>query len=564
MKAERIEPGRVLSLAPAAGFPGYFVGFDPAGKAGDLYRYAIDRADPLPDFVSHFQPRGVLEASEVVDAQAYVWQTRDWQRPAWNGQVVYEVHLGTFTQEGTYRSAIEKLPYLAALGITALELMPLADFAGERNWGYDGVMPFAPSRAYGRPDDLRALVDACHAQGLCVILDIVFNHLGPEGNFSHAYSSFYFHEGKDNPWGQNFNFDGPHCAPVRALARQNIRYWLEEFRIDGFRMDATHMVHDESRIHLLAETAEEAQRHGGFMIAEDDRNVRSILQARSRGGWGFDGVWADDFHHVIRVSQTRERQHFFRMVEGTLTEIADTIQHGWYYRGQISPFHQAPRGEPCDDFSPQSFVYQISNHDQVGNRLYGDRLHQCISPESYRALSLFLLLTPYTPLLFMGQEWATSAPFFYFTDMSEDLGKKIEEGRKREFLATEMVHDPELLAHMLQPQDREAFVQSKLPWHEIERPRHRRTLELYRAGLKLRKRLFGAVNPPRATWQVEAKGSCVQISYKTPIGEVIVQLDLLGLQLEAEGELLMSSNASSFVGNATIQPGPVTTAVKIG
>ena len=274
---------------------GYFFGLDARGVAGDFYKISIDGAAAIPDFASHFQPEGVFGRSQVVDAGAYEWRTNHWTRPAYAGQVIYECHLGTFTKAGTYLGAIERLDYLVSLGVTALELMPVADWAGDRNWGYDGVMLFAPAHAYGTPDDFRALVDACHQRGLAVILDIVYNHLGPEGNFSHQYSDFFFHEGKDNPWGQNFNLDGANSEPVRAFLRQNIRYWLTEFRIDGFRMDATHMVHDPSPVHLLSEVAGIVHEHGGFIIAEDDRNSREILESREKRGWNFDGLWSDDF-----------------------------------------------------------------------------------------------------------------------------------------------------------------------------------------------------------------------------------------------------------------------------
>ena len=421
----RIErPGRaerVLRLEPM-GEMGYFCGTDPEGEAGDLYKFSIDDGMPIPDFVSHYQPQGVLGPSMVVDAAGHDWQAKDWKRPAWSGQVVYECHIGTFTPEGTFRSAIEKLDHLCSLGITAIEIMPVAEWAGVRGWGYDGVMLFAPHHAYGTPDDFRTLIDACHLRGLAVILDVVFNHLGPEGNFSHQYSDYFFHESKDTQWGQNFNLDGRNSEPVRALLRQNIRYWLEDFRIDGFRMDATHAIHDPSPVHILTEVAAVVHEHGGFIIAEDDRNLRTILEPREKGGWNFDALWSDDFHHTIRVSQTREQQYYFSMFKGTAEEIARTLQDGWFYSGQAMPLTNKARGTPGRDFPPECFVYCISNHDQAGNRLVGERLHHDISPASYRALSLFLCLTPYTPMLFMGQEWGADSPFLYFTDMPDDLG----------------------------------------------------------------------------------------------------------------------------------------------
>ena len=537
---------------------GYFFGIDPKGKAGDLYKFSIDGGDPIPDFVSHYQPEGVFGASMVVDAAAYEWQAKDWKRPAWNGHVIYECHLGTFTPEGTYRAAIAKLDHLVSLGITALEIMPVAEFAGKRNWGYDGVLLFSPTHAYGTPDDFRALIDACHQRGLAVILDVVYNHLGPEGNFSHQYSDFFFHEGKGNPWGQNFNLDGPNSEPVRALLRQNIRYWLDDFRIDGFRMDATHMVHDPSPVHILAEVAAIVHEHGGFITAEDDRNERAILEPREKKGWGFDALWSDDFHHAMRVSQTHENQYFLSMFKGTAPEIAKVLERGWLYSGEYSSFHKKKRGTPGDDFSPQSFVCCISNHDQVGNRFQGERFHVTLKPEAYRALSLFLCLVPYTPLIFMGQEFGASAPFHYFTDMSPELGAKIHEGRKREFLETGLVTDKNLLEQMCGPQEEKTFLESKLDWSELAKGEHAQLLALYRSGLKLRRELFGRKNPPRDKWKVTAEANGVAITYQLDEDKVRVFLRFeAGADPAPEGRLLLRSNAPQFA-NESAAPNPET------
>lgn len=540
---------RTVELDPSKE-SGYFFGIDPDGKVGDLYKFSIDGGDPVPDFVSHYQPEGVFGPSKIVDAESYIWQAKDWTRPKWSGQVVYECHIGTFTPEGTFRSTIEKLDYLRDLGITALEIMPVADFAGMRNWGYDGVMLFAPARAYGTPDDFRALIDACHLRGLAVILDVVFNHLGPEGNFSHQYSSFYFHEGRGNPWGTNFNLDGENSEPVRALLRQNIRYWLDEFRIDGFRMDATNAVHDPSPIHLLAQAADIAHSRGAFIIAEDDRNAREILNPHEEKGWNFDAAWADDFHHVVRVNQTGEQNSYYSMVHGSIDELARTLRQGWLYTGEQCAFHQGPRGGPCDDFPPQSFVYCISNHDQIGNRLLGDRFHQAIDPAAYRALSLFLCLVPYTPMLFMGQEWGASTPFHYFTDMPEKTGVLITAGRAREYLENGYGNKSEISAKASDPQNIETFQRSKLNWSEIDLDQHRQLLDLYRAGLKLRRELFGSTNPPRDCWQVQSQADGVSIKYQLKDRSVSVTLNLkpVAEHSSASHTILLRSNSPEFSG----------------
>ena len=550
---------RSLELAPGAE-PGYFSGNDPEGKAGDLYKYVIDDAAAVPDFLSHYQPRGVMGPSMVMDSTKYAWKCKGWQRPPWRGHVIYECHIGTFSPEGTYLSTVKKLDHLRDLGITAVEFMPIAQSPGTRGWGYDGVMLYAPYHAYGTPDEFRELVDECHLRGLAVILDTVFNHLGPEGNFSHQVSDFFFHQGRDNPWGQNFNLDGENAEPVRTMLRQNIEYWLKEFRVDGFRMDATHMVHDESAVHLLAECAEIAHRYGGYMIAEDDRNSRMLLEPMEKGGWNFDALWSDDYHHVMRVSQTGEQQHFYSMVKGTVDEMVTVLRDGWLYSGQRSEFHQAPRGTLGADLEPEHFVFCISNHDQAGNRLLGDRFHHGIETPNYRALSLFHCLIPYTPLFFMGQEWGSSSPFFYFTDMSEELGILVAEGRRKDFLSSNFARDENELAMMSHPQEIVTFQRSKLDWAELEGEEHQRHLRLHRDALKLRRELFGAGNPPRRDWSVEKSGDGLVIQYRMQ-GLVSVYLHFYGAApvVPEGGKMLMRSNAREYSGHD--HPGGIETFV---
>jgi maltooligosyltrehalose trehalohydrolase len=540
--------GRKYTLELEAAPDGYFFGLDRQGAPGDLYAFSLDGAAPIPDFASHYQPRGVNGPSMVVDAGSFAWKATDWKRPEFNGQVIYECHIGTLTQQGTYLAAIQALDHIAALGATALEIMPVADWAGKRGWGYDGVLLFAPYHGYGTPDEFRTFIDACHQRGLAVILDTVFNHLGPEGNFSHQYSDYFFYQGKDNPWGQNFNLHGDNSDAVRAMLLHNVRYWLDEFRIDGFRMDATHTIHDPSDVHLLAQASDIVHERGGFMIAEDDRNARSVLDPSDKNGWHFDGLWSDDFHHVMRVSQTGDQRYFYCMFKGSTDEVVSTLQKGWLYTGQVSPFHQHPRGTPADDFPPQCFVYCISNHDQVGNRLLGDRLHQVISPAAYRSVSLFLCLVPETPMLFMGQEWAANTPFLYFTDMPDDLGKAIRDGRRREFLHTQFATEKDI-DQMADPQAEETFTRSKLDWSELDQPEHRRVLHLYQAGLKLRRELFGAVNPPRECWTVRAEDRAVVIRYEFGGRVISVYHHLAGTSRLWPGKIILRSNAVEFGGD---------------
>lgn len=538
---------RILDLSRVES--GYFRCLDPLGQAGDLYTFSVDGDQKIPDFASRFQPEGVFGPSQVIDSTTYSWNSPHWRRPTWGGHVIYELHVGTFTPEGTFRAAMEKLDYLCELGITTVELMPVAAWAGDRNWGYDGVMLFAPSHTYGTPDDLRALVDACHSHGLAIILDIVFNHLGPIGNHSQRFTKFYFHQEKNSPWGRNYDLDGPQSAPVRAFLLQNLKYWLNEFRFDGFRMDATHAVHDESSRHLLAEAAEVVHQADGFIIAEDERNLSSILTPPDHGGWGFDAVWADDFHHSILVSQTQDDEIYHDSYKGGAQELARLLTHGWLFQGEMFPFWKKARGTPCQNLPPASFIYYLSNHDQTGNRIFGEYLHQLISRERYRAVSLFFLLMPYTPMLFMGQEWGTNSSFFYFTDLPGDLGSKIRTYRKQELGHLYWKASKETLDAMPDPQEPRTFINSKLDWNEIEREDHRVLISLYREGLALRRNLFGNVNPSRKNWKVESTENSVSLLYSLKGKKVQVTLLLKSSpkMFDSHAKLLLSSNSSQFL-----------------
>ena len=472
---------RTVPLQPEGG--GYFSGHDEAGSAGDLYRYRLGQSQGWPDPASRWQPAGVHGPSMVVDPRTFQWSDEAWRAPSATELIIYEAHIGTFTAEGTFRGAIERLPHLVALGVNALELMPVGDFPGKRNWGYDGVMLYAPARAYGSPDDLRALVDAAHALGLAVILDVVYNHLGPDGNYSGVYHDDYKNEALKTPWGSALNYA---AAPVRAFFLENAPYWMREFHIDGFRLDATHEIADQSPRHLLAEIAAEIHSLGGFVIAEDERNEPRLLLPPARGGFGLDGVWADDFHHVLRVMLTGEREGYYANYEGTPAELAHTLSHGWLFRGQPQPTSGKSRGADPGDAAPQQFVYCISNHDQVGNRAFGERLGQMISPAAYRAASALLCLVPQTPLLFMGQEWSASTPFQFFTDHNDELGRLVTEGRRKEFSHFAAFRDPGVRQTIPDPQAEGTFANSKLRWAELHERGHAGVLLLYREFLELR------------------------------------------------------------------------------
>lgn len=438
----------------------------------------------------------------VIDAGTYQWSDRNWKRPAFRDLVIYELHVGTFTAEGTFRGAIEKLNQIRACGVTAIELMPIADFAGGRNWGYDGVYWFAPSHAYGHPDELRALVNAAHCAGLAVILDVVYNHFGPDGNHLHSYIGDYLDETTKTPWGGAIRYGQPEFAPLRQLAISNPAYWMREFHIDGFRLDATHAIFDASPRHILQDLTDSIHSLGGFAIAEDPRNDARLVTAATAGGFGFDAVWADDFHHIVRVPNTAENEGYFADFKGTLAEAVDTLHHGWLYRGQKTPGSGQSRGTDCAHLSPESFVHCISNHDQTGNHAFGERLSHRILPSARRAADALLCLTPYTPMLFMGQEWAASTPFLFFTDHHPDLGRLIVEGRRDEFRHFAAFREPAALEKLPNPQAITTFEASKLVWEERERAQHAQTLALYTECLHLRARHVELRPRGRRSWKV--------------------------------------------------------------
>jgi maltooligosyltrehalose trehalohydrolase len=572
---------------------GYHQGFDKEGRAGDQYQYSFLEGDVCPapkgskpdchsgvpqrssdnsprqaaaassqvalslesfysDPVSRAQARDVHGPSIVVDAKSYSWSDQLWKRPRFRDLVIYELHVGTFTQEGTFSAVGTMLPLLQDLGINAIELMPVADFPGQRNWGYDGVLPYAPARVYGTPDDLRGLVDAAHSHGIAVILDVVYNHFGPDGNYLAKFSREYFHPTSQTPWGSAFNFDGPHSDSVREYFIGNTLYWMEEFHIDGFRFDAAHEIRDDSRRHILSEMADLIHERGGYAMAEDARNECTTLTEGE--GWGLDGTWADDFHHSVRVSQTREEAGYYQNFDGSMREIVDTLQHGWHYRGQPTRGSGTPRGTPCRQLPPQKFIHCISNHDQTGNRAHGERLHQSISPAAYRALSALLCLSPYTPLLFMGQEWAATAPFLFFTDHNEELGKLITEGRRNEFSAFPEFTQLSNPASIPDPQAIETFQQSILNWDEREVGSHGQVLDLYSEALRFRQQLPEMRPSGREGWSVRLLPWGVGLlGFASQASRSAVVFDLIGghlgpLPYDGEWTMLLSTESRRFGG----------------
>jgi maltooligosyltrehalose trehalohydrolase len=482
------DAGETRSMSKGA--EGYFEHVEPDLAAGARYRYRQAGGESLPDPASRFQPEGVHGPSQVVDPGAYDWRDDDWTGVAQKDLAFYELHVGAFTPEGTFRAAAERMEHLRELGVTAVEIMPVADFPGRWNWGYDQGALFAPSRAYGTPRDLRALIDCAHQLGLAVFLDVIYNHLGPDGAYVAAFAPM-FTDRHETPWGQAINLDDARSEGVRRFFVDNALHWLREYHADGLRLDATHALIDDSDTHFLTELAEAVSAIESGpprrLIAEDERNERRLLLPRADGGHGLDGVWVDDFHHQLRHITAGDAEGYFADFAGaTAQDVAATLRQGWFFTGQRSSFLNAPRGTDPTGVRPAQCVYCIQNHDQVGNRPMGTRLSDDASPAAYRAATALLLFAEQLPLLFMGQEWAASTPFQFFTDHDDELGRQVSEGRREEF-----EDFAGFGGEVPDPQDEATFRRSTLNWQEREEGRHARTLALYRDLLSLRKRLEG-------------------------------------------------------------------------
>ena len=459
-------------------------------RAGDRYRLQRDDNAPWPDPCSRWQPDGVHGPSMLIDPAAFTWTDADWRGVPRHRLVIYELHVGTFTPEGTFAAAAERLADLVDLGITAVELMPVAAFPGARNWGYDGAALFAPSERYGHPDDLRALVDRAHALGLAVLLDVVYNHLGPDGAYLAAWMPTIFTDRHASPWGRGINLDGPGCAHVRRLICDNALHWLLEYHLDGLRLDATHALTDDSPEHILAQLARDVATHVEqqhvHLIAEDERNLDTLLHPLAQGGYGMTGVLADDFHHAVRRHLAGDHEAWFADFRGSTDEIAAAVRDGWVFTGQHASHYDGPRGTSPADLPVEASVICLQNHDQVGNRAHGDRLHHQIAEAAWLAATTLLLMAPETPMLFMGQEWAASSPFLFFTDHEATLGELVVEGRRREFVRFSTFNDPEVRERIPSPQAEWTWRKSVLDWEERTLPRHAHVLAETRALLAVR------------------------------------------------------------------------------
>jgi len=468
---------------------GYFAGLVADARAGARYKYRLEGAHQFPDPASRFQPEGPHSFSEVIDPQQFHWTDQNWHGVPLEGQVIYEIHIGTFTKEGTWQSAQEQLPRLAETGITVLEVMPVADFAGQFGWGYDGVDLFAPTRLYGRPDDFRRFVDAAHSLGMGVILDAVYNHFGPVGNYLPQFSPHYFSETKMTDWGPAINYDSEQSEPVREFIVSNAGYWIDEFHLDGLRLDATQDIHDKSSDHILAaigrQIRQKASPRTALVTAENEPQQIKLIHSPEKGGYGLDALWNDDFHHTAMVALTGKNEAYYTDYLGRPQELISAIKRGFLYQGQRYSWQKKRRGSPTRNCSPGAFITFIQNHDQVANSAFGVRIDRLTDPGRLRAMTALLLLAPGTPLLFQGQEFASSSPFLFFADHEPELAQVVHRGRIEFLSQFRSLATAEMAGRFADPSDLATFERCKLD--HGERERHREAYALHRDLLRLRR-----------------------------------------------------------------------------
>jgi len=474
---------------------GWFELITTDASPGTRYKFRIDDRGEVPDPASRFQPHDVHGPSEVIDPQAFEWRDHQWHSRCWKEAVIYELHVGAFTPEGTFRAVEDKLGYLHDLGVTAVELMPISDFPGTRNWGYDGVLPFAPDSSYGRPEDLKGLVQAAHAAELMVFLDVVYNHFGPDGNYLRLYSPQFFTERHHTPWGDAINFDACHSRVVRDFFIHNALYWLEEFHFDGLRLDAVHAINDDSQPDILTELGEcvrdrLGERRQVHLILENGNNAAHYLRRDSQARVQlYNAQWNDDIHHAVHVLLTGEADGYYAdYIKDPLEQLGRCLTEGFAFQGEYSEFHSSNRGEPSAELPLSAFVSFLQNHDQVGNRALGDRILHIAQPEAVKAAMEVLLLAPSPPLLFMGEEFAAASPFLFFCDFEGELAQAVTEGRRNEFARFAKFSSPEMRSEIPDPNDEKTFLQSKLDWGSLTKEFHARWLDFYRKLLAIRQR----------------------------------------------------------------------------
>lgn len=485
-----LEQNDAEAILPMTALPqGWFECVTDKAQAGSRYRFRLDNGLRIPDPASRYNPDDVHGASEVVSPREFVWKDADWKGRRWEETVIYELHVGVFSPEGTYAGVKRRLEYLAELGITAIEIMPVADFPGTRNWGYDGTLLYAPDHRYGRLEELKDLVQSAHAKGLMVFLDVVYNHFGPEGNYLHLYAPQFFSERHHTPWGAAINFDGESSPTVRDFFIHNALYWLEEYHFDGLRLDAAHCIPDDSRPDILDELAEAIRRGPGrerqiHLVLENDRNDARYLERPEK----YKAQWNDDIHHALHVLVTGETDGYYGdYSDKPVLHLIRCLTEGFAYQGEPSVYrHGELRGTPSSHLSPVAFVSMLQNHDQVGNRAFGERIASLAEPQALRAAVTLLLLAPSPPLLFMGEEFGAVTPFLFFCDFGPDLANAVTEGRRREFARFVKFADPAARERIPDPNAQASFTRSQLDWSCLEQPSHQAWFRLYQTLLSIR------------------------------------------------------------------------------
>jgi maltooligosyltrehalose trehalohydrolase len=482
-----LDSGEAVALAHEPG--GYFSGKLGAAGDGSRYRYRLDGGDSFPDPASRFQPDGTHGPSQVVDPRRFPWTDAAWHGAGIDGQVIYEMHIGTFTREGTWEAARRELPELARIGITVVEVMPVADFPGRFGWGYDGALWFAPVAIYGQPDDFRRFVDEAHRAGLAVILDVVYNHFGPDGNYLAQYSQDYFTTRHKNEWGESINFDGENSGPVREMVTMNAAYWADEYHLDGLRLDATQQIFDASKENIIEALARSHRAAAGgrktLIVAESEPEDTGLARPVEKGGYGLDGLWNDDFHHSARVAVTGHNEAYYSDYQGKPQELISAAKYGYLFQGQRYKWQAKRRGKPTWGLRPAQFVTYTQNHDQVANSGHGERLHQITTPGRYKAITALLLLGPGTPMLFQGQEFAASSPFLFFADHHGELAKLVKDGRIQFLAQFPSLAQPEMHSCHIDPSDPATFERCKLDFSERET--HAELYQLHKDLLQLRR-----------------------------------------------------------------------------
>lgn len=491
-----VEADRPISLSMKSSQDGWFEIITDQAAVGSKYSFQITGGNKVPDPASRFQPADVQGPSKVINPAAFDWTDSEWRGRPWEEAVIYELHVGTFAPEGTFRALQAKLDYLRELGVTAIELMPVSDFPGSRNWGYDGVLPYAPDSSYGPPEDLKRLVQSAHANGLMIFLDVVYNHFGPEGNYLHQYAPQFFTKRHQTPWGDAINFDGPESRTVRDFFIHNALYWLDEYHFDGLRLDAVHSIVDDSTPDILTELADTVHRTFG-----QDRHVHLILEnadndshylVRNPGNKPrlYTAQWNDDIHHAMHVVLTAESDGYYSdYIHDPIKHLCRCLREGFAYQGNYSEYHSSNRGEPSAELPLGAFISFLQNHDQIGNRAFGDRISQLASAHSVRAAMEILLLAPSPPMLFMGEELASNSPFLYFCDYQGDLAKAVTSGRRNEFARFAKFSSPEVRDTIPDPNDEQTFLKSKLDWSILSESPHSEWLDFYRNLLSIRQRV---------------------------------------------------------------------------